>query len=69
MEQLSCVPISEARRLAKKHGAAKLLILGIDDDGRFAFTTFGRTKKQCDQMRRWADENAPRIGLMMDEAQ
>ena len=62
---MKCVPIPEAKRLANETGATRLLILGIDDHGNFAFTTFGRTKAQCDAMRIWADSHVPGIGLMM----
>jgi len=64
-DRLKCVPIPEARRLANETGATRLLILGIDDKGNFAFTTFGRTKAQCDAMAVWADERVPQIGLLM----
>ena len=63
---MKCVPIPEAKRLANESGATRLLILGIDDRGNFAFTTFGRTKAQCDAMRAWADERVPQFGLLMD---
>ena len=62
---MDCVPIPEARRLARETGATRLLILGIDDHGNFAFTTFGRTRAQCAAMGRWADRAAPSIALMM----
>lgn len=68
MADLKCVPIPEARRMANEHGATRLLILGIDDKGNFAFTTFGRTKAQCDAMRIWADRHVPGIGKMMNDA-
>ena len=63
--KLTCVPIPEARRLANETGATRLLILGIDDKGNFAFTTFGRTKAQCEAMKEWADHRVPQIGLLM----
>lgn len=66
-DELKCVSIPAARRLANEHGMSKLIILGIDGRGNFAFTTFGRTKAMCDAMRRWADMKAPGIALMMDE--
>jgi len=68
-DPMKCVPIQEAKRLANEHGMSKLLILGIDDSGNFAFTTFGRTKAQCDAMRIWAERHAPGIGVMMDQAE
>jgi len=67
-DKMKCVSIPEARRLANEHGMSKLLILGIDDNGNFAFTTYGKTKAQCNAMRRWAETHAPGIGVMMDEA-
>lgn len=68
-ERLKCVPIPQARQIANDHGMTRLLILGIDGQGNFAFTTFGRTKSECDAMGRWADIHAPGIGLMMDRAE
>lgn len=59
------VPIPEAKRLAKESGATRLLILGIDDNENFAFTTYGSTKAQCEAMKAWADERVPQIGLLM----
>jgi len=67
-DKMKCVSIPQARQLANDHGMTRLLILGIDDNGNFAFTTFGRTKAQCDAMRRWADTHVPGIGVMMDKA-
>lgn len=67
-DRLKPVPIPEARRLANEHGASRLLILGVDDHGNFAFTTFGRTKKQCSAMRLWAEMAVPGIGVSMDDA-
>lgn len=64
---MRCAEISEARRLANKIGAKKLLILAIDDNQNFSFTTFGQTKAQCLKMARWADERAPYIAKEMDE--
>lgn len=62
---MKCVPISEAKRLANETGATKLLILGIDDEGNFAFTTYGKTKAQCQALAKWADRRAPYIGMEM----
>lgn len=67
-DRLKCVSISQARQLANDHGMTRLLILGIDDRGNYAFTTFGRTKKQCDAMRIWADRTVPGLGRMMNDA-
>jgi len=63
--RMTCVPIAEAKRLATDTGATRLLILGIDDKGNFAFTTFGRTKAQCEAMKAWADHRVPQIGTLM----
>jgi hypothetical protein len=59
------VAIEEAKRLANECGFTRLLILGIDDNDNFAFTTFGRSKKQCQAMKEWADHRVPQIGLLM----
>lgn len=59
------VPIPEARRLANETGATRLMVISIDDEGRYAFTTFGRTKAQCRAMASWADENAMDIAMTM----
>ena len=64
---MKCVPIPEARRLANETGATRLLILGIDDKGNFAFTTFGRSETQCEAMKAWADHRVPQIGLLMEK--
>jgi hypothetical protein len=64
---MKCVSIPEARRLANATGATRLMILGIDDAGNFALTTYGRTKSQCEALRKWADRNAPDIALSMEE--
>lgn len=58
------VPIPECRRLANETGATRMLILSVDDDGNYAFTTFGRTKAQCKAMADWADREA--VGIAMD---
>ena len=65
---LKNVSIAEAKRLANDTGATRLLILGIDDRGNYAFTTFGRTKAQCKAMQEWAGAQAPFIGMTMDKA-
>lgn len=62
------VPIPDARRLANETGATRLLIVGIDDDGSYAFTTFGRTKAQCRALAAWADQNAEQIAWRMSES-
>lgn len=62
------VSISQARQVATDHNMTRLLVLGIDGHGNFAFTTYGRTKADCDAMRRWADFYVPGIGVMMDSA-
>ena len=62
---MKCVPIPEARRLANEFGATRLMILSIDDEGNYAFTTFGRTKAQCAALGSWADRNAADIALRM----
>lgn len=62
---MKSVPIPEARRIANDADATRLLILSIDDDGNYSFTTFGRTKAQCRAMGAWADENAVDIALRM----
>lgn len=67
-DKMKPVPIPQARQLANDYGMTRLLILGIDDNGNFAFTTYGRTKADCDALRRWADSHVPGIGLMMDKA-
>jgi hypothetical protein len=59
------VAIPEAQRLANETGATRLMILAVDDDGNYAFTTFGRTKLQCKRMAAWAELHAPDIALMM----
>lgn len=64
---MRCAEISEARRLADKIGAEKLIILAIDGNGQFAFTTFGKTKAMCREMARWADDRAPYIAQEMNE--
>ena len=65
---MKCVPIPEARRLANESGATRLMILSIDDEGNYAFTTFGRTKAQCAALGSWADEHAVDIALRMARA-
>lgn len=65
MTKLKCVPIPEARRLAKEHGMKRLLILAVDGDGNFAFTTYGETKADCAAIARWADARAPWIAQEM----
>ena len=62
------VPIPTARTLANNADATRLLIIGIDDAGNFAFTTFGRTKAQCRALAKWADANAISIASEMDSA-
>lgn len=62
------VPIPEARRLANEAGATRLMVVAVDDDGNFAFTTFGRTKAQCKALAAWADKNALDIAIRMDAA-
>jgi hypothetical protein len=65
---MKCVSIAEARRLANETGATRLLILSINDEGDFAFTTFGRTKGQCKALADWADRTAVEIAMQMDAA-
>lgn len=57
------VPIPEARRLANEAGATRLMILSLDDEGTYSFTTYGRTKAQCKALGKWADNNATEIAL------
>jgi hypothetical protein len=59
------VSIPECRRLANETGATRMLILGVDDEGNYAFTTFGRTKAQCKAMAEWADREAVDVALSM----
>jgi hypothetical protein len=61
------VPIPTARKLATETGATRLVILGIDDNGVYAYTTFGKTKAQCDALRIWADRHLVEIGMDMHE--
>ena len=65
MTAMKPVAIATAKKIAKESGATRLLILGIDDNENFAFTTYGQTKDQCDAMRVWADHRVPQIGLLM----
>ena len=60
------VRVGKGHPLANETGATRLLILGIDDKGRFACTTFGRTRAQCRALAKWADENARMIAADMD---
>ena len=67
IEKLTAIPILEAKRLANQHGATRLMIISINDDGDYAFTTFGRTKAQCKALATWANRRAPHIGQEMDD--
>jgi hypothetical protein len=59
------VSISECRRLANETDATRMLIIAVDDDGNYAFTTFGKTKAQCRAMAEWADREGIKIAMDM----
>lgn len=52
---MKATPISKARQIGQETGATRVAVLVIDDDGRYAVTTWGKTKSQCDAMRRWSE--------------
>ena len=62
------VPISEARRLAKASGATLLVIIGMDDTGNIAGTTYGATRRQCAALGKWLDDNMEDIAVSIDDA-
>ncbi len=63
-DKLNPIPISTARTLANKHGATRLVILTVDDDGNYSWTTFGRTKSQCRALAEWANTHA--VGILVE---
>ena len=60
-------PIPTAKKIAADCGATRVLVLMIDDDGNWAFTTYGRTQEQCQKMAAWADCRAEDIAFEMNE--
>ncbi len=65
---MKSVSIAEARRLANEAGATRLLIVCLDDDGAFSFTTFGKTRAQCQALKEWAECKAVSVAVSMDDA-
>lgn len=64
---LTSVPISDARRLAKRHNARLLVVLTVGEDGRCAATSYGKTKRECRELAEWVDRRTGRICAEMAE--
>lgn len=52
---MSKVTINEAKVLAKKHGKLGVVIFSFEEDGRFAFVSYGKNRQTCRAMGVWAD--------------
>ncbi len=49
------VSISEARDLGRGHGIDRLVIFAVSNDGKVAFTTYGKDRATCQALKRWAE--------------
>lgn len=50
------VTINDARALGKRLNVYGLLIVAIDDDGSVRVVSWGRTRRECDDMQPLGDE-------------
>jgi len=66
-DRLTNIPISEARRLAKKHAATRLIVISINERGDYAYTTYGQTKAMCQAVATWSDLRVPDIAREISE--
>jgi len=55
---LKGTPIKEAERIGKAAGASRVVVLTLDDDGTYAWTTWGKDKRTCEALREWGDHCA-----------
>ncbi len=50
------LPISSARTAAKRLGLKSVIVMQETPDGRWGYTSYGRTREECQRARRIADE-------------
>jgi hypothetical protein len=65
--KLKPTPISEAKRIGETTGATRVAVLIVNDDGNFAVTTWGKTKAQCDALKRWSHTHGDAVLMEMFE--
>lgn len=47
------ISISEARTLGESHGIDRLVIFAVNNDGKVAFTSYGKDRATCQALKRW----------------
>ena len=65
-DELTPISDEDARSLANEHGATRLLIFAMDDDGNYACTTAGKTRRRCDALRRWVERHGEDVAMSID---
>jgi len=56
MTEPKMLPISKARDASKRLGLKSMIVLQELPDGRWGYTSYGRTKAECTRARNIADE-------------
>lgn len=64
---MKAVPIAEARRLAKEHGAQRLIVLAVGD-GQFNWTSYGATRSDCQALQDLAGNVGESWALRINDA-
>lgn len=61
-------PIKEAERIGKAAGADRVAVLMLDDSGTYAWTTWGRSRADCEALKRWGAIHAEGVLIGMNDA-
>ncbi len=65
------VTVDEARALAKRHGIDRMLIVQVNDNGKIAFTSYGKNRQTCQALRELVEDDDWSLGVaaVIHEAQ
>ena len=55
------LPVCKARDASKRLGLVKMIVLQELPDGRWGYTSYGRTRAECDRARKVAENIMARI--------
>ncbi|MCH9753255.1 MAG: hypothetical protein K0U61_13660 [Alphaproteobacteria bacterium] len=64
---MSKVPIKTARELGQKHKHRGVVVITLWDDGRIGWTSWGRSKADCNALKNWANEFYDRMDAPFED--
>lgn len=64
---MKVTPIKDAERIGTAADAVRVAILTLDNNGRYAWTTWGRSRADCQAMKRWGEANAEAVLWQINE--